>query len=97
MTPRHPSVWRSAMFNVRDAMGMAGRASLRWRGIRRFEASNSHSSMVKASRDINILAVLPLASNAGCTVSAATVAAASMANAASKYFRISILARLRVS
>ena len=61
------------------------------RGSRRFESANSHSSMVKSSLGINILAALPLASNAGCTVSAATVAAASMANATSKYFHIIVI------
>jgi len=50
--------------------------------------ANSHYSMVKACRAINILAVLPLASKASCAVSAATIAVASMANAASKYFRV---------
>jgi len=35
---RHPFAWRCAMCNVLGARVMAGRASLRWRDIRRFEA-----------------------------------------------------------
>src|SRR5262245_42265773 len=50
--------------------------------------ANSHSSMVKSSLGINILAVLPLASNAGCAVSAAIIVGAMMAKTASKYFSI---------
>jgi len=34
---KRPFVWRYAMSNVRAAMDMAGRASLLWRDIRRFE------------------------------------------------------------
>jgi hypothetical protein len=34
---KRPFVWRYAMSNVCAAMDMAGRASLLWRGIRRFE------------------------------------------------------------
>src|SRR5262245_45016797 len=50
--------------------------------------SIGHSSMVKSSMGINIFAVLPLASNAGCAVSAAMIVPAIMARTASKYFRI---------
>ena len=46
--------------------------------------------MVKASLGINILAVLPLASNATSAVSAAMIAPAIMARTESKYFRIVI-------
>jgi DUF1365 family protein len=65
---------------------VASRASLHWHGIRRFD----HSSIVKSSLGINILAVLPLASNASSAVSAAMIVAAMMARTESKYFRIVI-------
>jgi hypothetical protein len=47
-----------------------------------------HSSMVKASLGINILAVLPLASNASSAVLAEMIAPAIIARTASKYFGI---------
>jgi hypothetical protein len=48
----------------------------------------NHSSMVKASLAINILAVLPLASNASSAGCAEMIDPAIMARTASKYFRI---------
>src|SRR5262245_8079559 len=50
--------------------------------------SIGHSSMVKSSMGINIFAVLPLASNASCAVSAAMIVPAIMARTAREYFRI---------
>jgi hypothetical protein len=58
--------------------------------------ANSYSSMVKASRDINILAVLPLASNASSAVSAAMIMPAIMARTESKYFRIVIFCQEQI-
>src|SRR5262249_12299221 len=37
-TRKRPFVWRCVTFNARVAMVMAGRASLPWRGIRRFDS-----------------------------------------------------------
>jgi hypothetical protein len=51
----------------------------------------NHSSMAKASVGINILAVLPLASNAGSTVLAEMIVPAIIARTASKYFRIVVI------
>jgi hypothetical protein len=47
--------------------------------------------MIKASLGINILAVLPLASNATSAVLAEMIAPAIIARIASKYFRIGFL------
>src|SRR5262245_54302202 len=55
--------------------------------------SIGHSSMVKSSMGINIFAVLPLASNGSCAVSAAMIVPAIMARTASKYFRIMFFVR----
>ena len=52
--------------------------------------------MVKASLGINILAVLPLASNATSAVSAAMIAPAIMARTESKYFRIVFFRSFRI-
>ena len=106
-TVRRFNATLSVTCNVRAAMAMAARASSRWRGIRQFEPKNennpdltkqnSHSWMVKRSSilGINILAMLPLASKAGCAVSAAMIVPAIMARTASKYFRIVIRAGVK--
>ena len=73
----------SSIWILNNRLFFAARASLRWRV--------DHSSIVKSSLGMNILEVLPLASNASSAVSAAMIVAAMMARTESKYFRIVII------
>jgi hypothetical protein len=58
--PKRRCALRSAMYNARAAMDTAGRASSRWRGIRRFEARKEPTYPIIVALVSMLLAPLPL-------------------------------------
>src|SRR5262245_38339205 len=72
----------SSIWILNNRLFFAARASLRWRV--------DHSSIVKSSLGMNILEVLPLASNASSAVSVEMFVEVVMARTVRKYFRFVI-------